>query len=284
MIQVTTREELHREIESARADRRRVGFVATMGYLHEGHLSLVDLAGAASDFVVMSIFVNPLQFAPGEDLARYPRDLARDSELAEQRGVDLLFVPAVSEMYASPPRVVVDAPGLTDRLCGRYRPGHFLGVLTVVAKLFHLIQPDVAVFGQKDYQQLTLIRLMARDLDMPVRILPGPIVRESDGLALSSRNVYLSGAERRDAACLHAGLQAAQRAFSAGEREAARLIAATRETLARGSHIAPQYIELVAPDTLDAVAQASPGDVLALAAHVGTTRLIDNHVLTEALP
>ena len=282
MIHVTTRADLRREVEEARSDRRRVSLVPTMGYLHEGHLSLVDRASAASDFVVMSIFVNPLQFAPGEDLARYPRDLARDGELAERRGVDLLFVPSVNEMYATHPFVVVDAPRLADRLCGRYRPGHFLGVLTVVAKLFNLVQPDVAVFGQKDYQQLALIRLMVKDLDMPTAILAGPIVREPDGLALSSRNVYLNEAERRDAALLHAGLLAAQRAFRAGERNASKLIAATRETLAHGTHITPQYIELVAPDTLDAATEAKSGDVLALAAHVGASRLIDNHVLTEA--
>jgi len=283
VITVTTRDALQCELEAARADRRRLGLVPTMGYLHEGHLSLVDRASAASDFIIMSIFVNPLQFGPGEDLSRYPRDLARDSVLAEERGVDLLFVPSVDEMYASPPAVVVDAPGLTDRLCGRFRPGHFLGVLTIVAKLFHLVQPDVAVFGQKDFQQLTLIRLMVRDLDLPIQVLAGAIVRESDGLALSSRNVYLSEPERRDAVLLNAGLQSAQRAFSAGQRDAVTLVAAVREKVG-SPHIAPQYIELVAPDTLDAVPVARPGDVLALAAHVGATRLIDNHVLTDALP
>jgi pantoate--beta-alanine ligase len=282
VIQVTTRADLQRAVQLARAERRRIGFVPTMGFLHEGHLSLIDRAHAAAEFVVLSIFVNPLQFSPGEDLERYPRDVPRDLELARHRGVHLVFTPATPEMYSAEPAVVVDAPDLVQRLCGKFRPGHFRGVLTIVAKLFHLVRPDVAVFGQKDYQQLTLIRRMVKDLDMPVEIVAGPIVREDDGLALSSRNVYLSPDERRDAALLYGGLQAAQRAFANGERSADRLRHATQEQLGRGTHITPQYIELVAPDTLESVAQAKGGDVLAIAAFVGKTRLIDNHVLTEA--
>jgi pantoate--beta-alanine ligase len=284
VIQIDTRAELRREIDLARSEGLRIGFVPTMGFLHEGHLSLVDRAHAATDRVVLSSFVNPLQFGPGEDLERYPRDLPRDAALAEARGVDALFAPSRAEMFALEPAVIVDAPSLTNRLCGAFRPGHFTGVLTIVAKLFHLVRPDVAVFGQKDYQQLVLIRRMVRDLDMPVEIVAGPIVRESDGLALSSRNVYLSAAERSDAARLHRALVAAQEAFTAGERDAAQLVRTVHDVLGRGPHVRPQYVELVAPDTLDSVLRASPGDVLALAAHVGRTRLIDNHVLTEATP
>ena len=281
MITVETRAELRREIDLARAEGLRIGFVPTLGYLHEGHLSLVDRAVAAADRVILSAFVNPLQFGPGEDLAQYPRDIECDTRLAQARGVDLLFVPATAEMFPIEPAIFVDAPVLAGRLCGAFRPGHFRGVLTIVARLFHLVRPDVAVFGQKDYQQLTLIRRMVRDLDMPIEIVAGPIVREADGLALSSRNVYLDSAERDDAALLHAALTTAQRAFAAGMRDAAALIGLARETIARGSTIRPQYIELVAPDTLDPVTQARGGDVIALAAHVGRTRLIDNHVLTE---
>lgn len=281
MITVTTRAELRREIDLARGEGLRIGFVPTLGFLHEGHLSLVDRALAAADRVVLSVFLNPLQFAPGEDLAQYPRDIDRDMRMAEARGVDLLFVPDRNEMLPIEPAIFVDAPILAGRLCGAFRPGHFRGVLTIVARLFHLVRPDVAVFGQKDYQQLTLIRRMVRDLDVPVEIVAGPVVREADGLALSSRNVYLATAERADAVLLHAALVAAQHAFAAGTRDAARLIGVARETIARGATIRPQYIELVAPDTLDAVTQARGGDVIAIAAHVGGTRLIDNHVLTE---
>jgi pantoate--beta-alanine ligase len=177
--------------------------------------------------------------------------------------------------------VFVDAPGLSDRMCGEFRPGHFRGVLTIVARLFHLVRPDVAVFGQKDYQQLTLIRRMVRDLDIPVEIVAGPIVREADGLALSSRNVLLDAAERSQAVLLHAALMAAQAAFATGTRTAGDLIGVARATIARGSRIREQYVELVAPETLDPVTRARGGDVLAIAAHVGRTRLIDNHVLTE---
>jgi pantoate--beta-alanine ligase len=281
VITVTTRAELRREIDLTRNEDLRIGFVPTLGYLHEGHLSLVDRALAVADRVVVSVFVNPLQFGPGEDLANYPRDLERDVQLAGGRGVDLLFAPDTVEMFPSDPAVFVDAPGLSDRMCGEFRPGHFRGVLTIVARLFHLVRPDVAVFGQKDYQQLTLIRRMVRDLDIPVEIVAGPIVREADGLALSSRNVLLDAAERSQAVLLHAALMAAQAAFATGTRTAGDLIGVARATIARGSRIREQYVELVAPETLDPVTRARGGDVLAIAAHVGRTRLIDNHVLTE---
>ncbi len=280
MKRVATRAELRLAIDNARAAGSRIGFVPTMGFLHDGHLSLIDRARTLADYTVMSVFVNPLQFGPGEDLASYPRDLPRDAQLAQARGVDLLFAPSDSEMYpAGAPAVTVDAPVLTDRLCGAFRPGHFRGVLTVVAKLFHLVRPDTAVFGQKDYQQLTLIRRMVRDLDMGIEVVGGPIVREADGLALSSRNVYLSPEERREATLLRRALLDAQQAFAAGTRQADSLLQRVRERLAQGAHVRLQYAELVAPDSLEPVPEAAAGDVLALAAFVGRTRLIDNHVL-----
>jgi pantoate--beta-alanine ligase len=248
-----------------------------MGYLHEGHLSLVDRAREASDFVVVSLFVNPLQFGPGEDLARYPRDLDRDAQLLSARGANLLYAPTEVEMYpGGKPALYVVAPELSDRLCGAFRPGHFQGVLTVVAKLFHQVAPDVAVFGRKDLQQLVLVRRMVSELDFPLDILEGEIVREPDGLAMSSRNVYLEGEARSQATLLSAALTEAQRAFTKGERAAAKLIAAARTVLARGALVKPQYVELVDGESLDAVDVAVAGNVVALAAHVGGTRLIDN--------
>jgi pantoate--beta-alanine ligase len=278
---VTTRNALRSEVYALRRERLRIGFVPTMGWLHAGHLSLIELARAHADRIVVSVFVNPLQFGPGEDFERYPRNLERDATLAETGGADLLFAPDTAELYPQgDPAVTIVAPALTDRLCGAYRPGHFEGVLTVVAKLFHIVQPDVAAFGQKDFQQLVLIQRMVQDLDLPVNVVAGPIVREADGLALSSRNVHLSAAERQDAALLSAALRDAQHAFSAGERDADVLIAGAAARLDTGAHVRAQYVALVDPGTLDPVRTAAPGSVLALAAHVGRTRLIDNHALT----
>lgn len=281
MKRVTSVEAVRASVAEARGRGQRIGLVPTMGYLHEGHLTLIDAARAASDSVVLSLYVNPLQFGPSEDLARYPRDAERDAALSSERGVDLLFAPGDDEMYPrGEPRVFVVAPGLDDRLCGHFRPGHFRGVLTVVAKLLNIVGPDVAVFGSKDFQQLVLIRRMVADLDLPVRILGGAIVRESDGLALSSRNAYLSAAERADAAGLHRALLAAQERFSAGERSAEALVARVGGDLDRGATVRTQYVELVDAESLEPVTVASPGDVLAVAAYIGMTRLIDNHVLS----
>jgi len=252
-----------------------------MGALHEGHLSLVDRARERADFVVLSIYVNPLQFGPTEDFAQYPRDLERDVALARSRGVDLVFAPTDDEMYpAGEPAVRVVPRRLADRLCGAFRPGHFEGVLTVVAKLFNLVQPDVAVFGQKDYQQALLIRRMVADLDLPIEIDVAPIVREPDGLALSSRNSYLSPAERKQATSLFRGIARAEAAFRAGERRASRLCMLVEETLTAEPDVQAQYIELVHPETLEPVEEATPGCVLAVAAFVGRTRLIDNTILS----
>jgi pantoate--beta-alanine ligase len=275
--------ELRRRLTRPRMEERRIGFVPTMGYLHEGHLTLIDHARARAGLVVVSVFVNPLQFGPGEDLDRYPRDLERDRELTQQRGVDLLFTPTVEELYPSgTSQTLVTAPALTNRLCGAYRPGHFDGVLTVVAKLFHIVQPDIAVFGQKDLQQAMLIRRMVTDLDFDIDVLVAPIVREPDGLAMSSRNRYLDEAERASARALSLALSAAQNAFRAGELSPAALVAAARAVLAEYSGVREQYIEVVDPLTLATPARARPGDAIAVAAFVGTTRLIDNLLLTES--
>jgi len=251
-----------------------------MGFLHEGHLSLVDLARGRSDYVAVSIFVNPLQFGADEDLDRYPKDLERDLSLLRDRGADLVFSPTVAEMYPEgDPQVTVDPGSLAEKLCGAYRPGHFGGVLTVVSRLFGLFRPQAAVFGQKDFQQAVLIRRMVRDLEMAVEIELGPIVREADGLALSSRNVLLSDKERSDAVGLSEGLGRVQDAFYDGERNGAALRAILIDELNRYPLLALQYGEVVDPKTLDPVGEASPGAVVALAAHCGRTRLIDNHIL-----
>lgn len=280
MIAVSEIAELRRILDEVRDAGGRVGLVPTMGYLHEGHLSLCDVARDHADFVVLSVFVNPLQFGQGEDIDRYPRDLARDAQAAMGRGVNLLFAPTTAAMYPrAEPTTRITAPGLNERLCGRFRPGHFDGVLTVVAKLFHLVGPDTAIFGQKDLQQATLIRAMVRDLDFPVELHVAPIVREVDGLAMSSRNVYLQSAERAAATSLYRALQAAQSAFSAGELAPAALVAAARAILEREAGVAVQYVELVDPESLEPPLHARPGDAIAIAAHVGVTRLIDNHLL-----
>jgi pantoate--beta-alanine ligase len=266
-----------------RGDGARVGFVPTMGYLHEGHLRLVDRAGANSDAVAVSIFVNPAQFGPTEDLDRYPRDLPRDRELAAARGVACLFTPGTETMYPEPPAVGVEPGPLADHLCGPLRPGHFAGVLLVVLKLLHIVEPDVAVFGRKDAQQAWIIRRMVEDLHLPVTIDIAPTVREPDGLAMSSRNVYLSPAERRAATVLPQALDAGHRAYRAGTRAASDVIAAVRGVLAAEAGVAVEYVEAVAPGTLAPVERVAPETLLAVAARVGATRLIDNIVLGEGL-
>ncbi len=266
-------------MREVRAGGGTVALVPTMGYLHEGHMSLVDRAREQADWVAMSIFVNPMQFGPKEDLARYPRDLERDLEMARGRGVDLVFAPGVEEMYPlGEPQVSVVPGALAERMEGAIRPGHFRGVLTVVAKLFGIFHPDVAVFGQKDFQQAALIRRMAVDLDQGVRVEVAPTVREPDGLAMSSRNVYLSPEERERARALSRGLERGRALFAAGERDAAALRAALWNALAVPG-VEPEYAEAVDPLTLEPVTAAAPGTVLLVSARVGRTRLIDNAVL-----
>lgn len=276
---VRTRAELQATLHEARVSGRRISFVPTMGYLHEGHLTLVDAAQRHGDVVVMSIYVNPLQFGPGEDLERYPRDLERDAELARARGVHYIFAPSDQEMYAGSPAVTVHAPQLSNRLCGLFRPGHFEGVLTVVAKLFNIVRPDVAVFGQKDFQQAVLIKRMVRDLSYDTEIVVAPIVREADGLAMSSRNVYLSSAERAAALTLSHALRTAQQRYRNGERRPQAITDIARDILERAEGIRLQYVELVDAEALELPTTADDASVLAVAALVGKTRLIDNVVL-----
>ncbi len=268
--------EMRRVREAATATRRTIGFVPTMGYLHEGHLSLLDVARRRSDLVVLSIYVNPTQFAAGEDLAEYPRDLERDLELANSRGVDVAFIPSDQEMYPEPQSLWVEPPEhMADRLCGSSRPTHFRGVLTVVAKLFGIVQPELAVFGRKDYQQAVLIRRMVRELSLPIRIELAPIARERDGMARSSRNANLAAAERPAARGLSLALRAAREAFRSGERSVEILRAVARERM-EAAGVRVDYVEIVDPEDLAPASEAEPGLVCAVAGWVGATRLIDN--------
>jgi pantoate--beta-alanine ligase len=254
-----------------------------MGYLHEGHLALIDEAKRRADVVVLSIFVNPLQFGPGEDLARYPRDLPRDRGLAAARGVDALFVPTAATMYPPGSEIRVTPGAVAERWEGAARPGHFEGVLTVVAKLFHLVEPDVACFGRKDVQQLALVRQMVRDLDWPVEIVAVPTVRESDGLALSSRNAYLKPEERGKATAISRALQAAHQAWRSGETRAGVLEERVKQELGRQPEVSVEYIAIVEPDTLAPVVVVDARTVVAIAARVGGTRLIDNIDLARGI-
>jgi pantoate--beta-alanine ligase len=271
-----------RAVDLAR-DGKRIAVVPTMGALHEGHLALVRAARARADVVILTIFVNPTQFGPKEDLSRYPRDEAGDIAKARDAGIDLAFCPDASAMYHPGSQTFIEVRELQQPLCGASRPGHFAGVATVVAKLFHITQPHVAVFGEKDYQQLAIIRRMVRDLDFAVEIASVPIVREPDGLALSSRNAYLSADQRRAALSLSAGLAAAERAYAGGERRAAELVAAARAPIeaaaAARTDLRIDYAELRDASELTALETAAAPAVLALAVFVGTTRLIDNRVL-----
>ncbi len=280
--------DVFRTIAALRAARRalppgtRLGFVPTMGFLHAGHLSLVAQARAACDCVAVSIFVNPTQFGPHEDLSRYPRDEARDLALLEEAGVDWVFIPTVEEIYPPGFQTYVDVREVTTVLEGAARPGHFAGVATVVAKLFHLVQPDVAYFGQKDAQQVVVIRRMVRDLAFPLAVAVGPTVREPDGLALSSRNVYLDPAERQAALVLTRALQAAADRWAAGTRDGAALRAAMSVVLAAEPLAHPDYVSVADPETLVELDAIPPdGRALAsLAVRIGRgTRLIDNRLL-----
>ena len=283
MLELTSIPELRSWRRAHREAGRRVGLVPTMGYLHEGHLALVDEARRRSDSVALSIFVNPLQFGPAEDLVRYPRDLPRDRALASGRGVDLIFVPEASSMYPPGSSVQVAPGSLGERWEGAARPGHFSGVLTIVAKLFHLVEPDVACFGQKDIQQLTLIRRMVLDLDWPLEVVMVKTVRESDGLAMSSRNAYLDPADRGRALVLSRALQAAHDAWHAGETRPSALEKRMRQELAREPSVTPEYIAVVDPEGLAPVAVADRTTIVAIAARVGGTRMIDNIVLAEGI-
>jgi pantoate--beta-alanine ligase len=280
MKTIFTVKELREALKPVRS--QTVGFVPTMGYLHEGHLSLVKRAKETADVVVMSIFVNPIQFSPNEDLSHYPRDLERDSLLASKAGIDFLFVPTVEEMYPAGSKTMVTVKEITESLCGASRPGHFDGVATVVTKLFNIVQPDYAFFGMKDAQQVAVIQQMTKDLNMPVEIIPCEIVREEDGLALSSRNVYLSEEERRQALVLSRSLQKAKAAFSRGEKDAVVLRRMVENSITETLLADIDYIEIRSYPALEEI-QTLTGDVLiALAVRFGRTRLIDNIILTTS--
>jgi pantoate--beta-alanine ligase len=276
---VATSAELREATDAARKEPSEVGFVATMGALHAGHRALLAAARRETGFVVASVFVNPLQFGPAEDLATYPRDREGDLAVLEGEGVDLAFLPDEREVWPQPPEVRLHVGALGDRLEGASRPGHLDGVATVVAKLLHLVGPSRAYFGQKDAQQLAVVRRMVADLAFPNQVVACPTVREPDGLAVSSRNAYLSPAERTRAAVLYRALAAARAAWSAGERDPAAIEAAATAVLAAAEGVEADYVALVEPAGFGPVERAEAGDVLAAAVRVGRTRLIDNVVL-----
>lgn len=270
---------LRRAVGAARAEGKSVGLVPTMGALHEGHLSLIRRSVRRADFTVVSIFVNPKQFGPNEDFDRYPHPLDRDLLLAREAGADLTFVPDVKTMYPEGFSTCVTVDGLTERLCGAERPGHFRGVTTVVAKLFNMVQPDFAFFGQKDAQQALVIRRMVRDMDMPLQVVVCPIVREADGLAMSSRNVYLTPEERSQAPVIHQALLAARRAVQDGEIVSEHLQNLIRRTIEKASAARIEYVEIVETELLQPAAVLKGEILMAVAVRFGRTRLIDNEVV-----
>jgi len=277
--EVASSTELRAATDAARQRGAGVGFVPTMGALHAGHRSLLAAARAENDLVVASVFVNPLQFGPAEDLASYPRDRGADLAVLAAEGADLAFMPAEGEVWPAPPEVRLQVGALADRLEGLVRPGHLDGVATVVAKLLHLVGPSKAYFGQKDAQQLAVVRRMVEDLAFPNEIVACPTVREPDGLAVSSRNAYLSAAERERATALYRALSAGRAAFQVGRCDPAAVEAAARDLLEGAPGVEPDYVALVDPASFEPAKQAEPGQVLATAARVGRTRLIDNVIL-----
>ncbi|MFH1577724.1 MAG: pantoate--beta-alanine ligase [Candidatus Omnitrophota bacterium] len=271
--------EMQQIVRNLKHDRQTIGFVPTMGALHSGHLSLIKEAGKENNFIIVSIFVNPAQFGPGEDFKQYPRNLSDDILRCRDMGVDFIFSPAVGQVYPDGYKTYVVVDGLTKGLCGRLRPGHFKGVATIVVKLFNIILPDIAYFGQKDAQQAVIIRRMVRDLNMPVKVKVMPIVRESDGLAMSSRNRYLTDKGRKDAVVLFEALKEAKKMIARGVNDSAKIIRAMREIINKKKTIKVQYIEIVDLDRLNPVKTIRGKALLALAVYAGKTRLIDNIVV-----
>lgn len=266
-------------VKILKKEGKSIGFVPTMGYLHEGHMSLVKAAKKHTDVVVLSIFVNPLQFGPKEDFKKYPRDIKRDEALAGDAGVDIIFCPPVSEIYPEGYATYVNVENFTDKLCGVSRPGHFKGVATVVAKLLNIVKPDVAYFGQKDAQQVIVIKKMAKDLNMDIEIKAMPIIRETDGLAMSSRNIYLSEAERREALVLSRSLEKASALIAAGERDSGEIVKAMKELVSQKPMVNIDYVSIVDTKDLKDVPIVSGETLVAIAAFVGPTRLIDNIIV-----
>ncbi len=271
-----TIESVRQSVDAARAEGKRIGFVPTMGDLHAGHVSLIEAAAKRCDFVVVSIFVNPTQFGPSEDFDKYTRDLEADMSICKQTGVDLVFAPGASEMYHKANITWVSVEKLTENLCGRSRPGHFRGVTTVCAKLFNIVSPDVAFFGQKDAQQAIVIKRMAGDLNMPLQIVVCPTVREPDGLAVSSRNQYLSAAERKDAVLLSAALRECEKLVAGGQRNCEVLIKTMRKIISQSSKAQIEYVSIVDTETLADIDVIKGNALVALSAKFGSTRLIDN--------
>ena len=276
---IRTVREMQAEAEKHRQVGRMIGFVPTMGYLHEGHLSLIRIARSRADVVVVSIFVNPTQFGPEEDLDKYPRDFRSDEKLAEEAGADIIFYPSEKEMYPYDFLTFVSVEEITDVLCGASRPGHFRGVATICVKLFHAVKPHFAVFGQKDAQQVVVIRRMVKDLNIDVEIVTGPIVREADGLALSSRNTYLSKEERKDALSLNQSLKLAEEMVRNSERRVDVIVHAMKELIDGGKRTCIDYISVVYPETLRELDEIEDKALVALAVFVGKTRLIDNTII-----
>ena len=280
---ITSIDEMQQTISRHRLENKRIAFVPTMGFLHEGHASLLREGRRQGDILVLSIFVNPIQFGRNEDLDRYPRDLARDSRIAEECGVDIIFTPDAAEMYPAGFQTSISVQELSQPLCGASRPGHFDGVATVVAKLFNIVRPDLALFGRKDYQQLALIRQMTSDLSMPVTVQGMPIVRERDGLAMSSRNAYLSTVERQSALCLHRAISAVRAAYASGEQSIDRLREEALAIIHNEQAVQIDYLEFRDGTTLQPATIAVDGTLLALAVNLGKTRLIDNTLLGKEL-
>ncbi|HBL24565.1 MAG TPA: pantoate--beta-alanine ligase [Deltaproteobacteria bacterium] len=278
---IRTVPEMQRTSDELRKDKR-IAFVPTMGYLHEGHLALVRKARELADVVIVSIFVNPIQFGPKEDLSRYPRDFDRDADLLGKEKTDIIFYPDDGEMYTEGFTTYVEVRKLEDHLCGKSRIGHFTGVATVVAKLFNIVKPHYAIFGQKDYQQLMVIERMVKDLNMDVEIVPYPTVREADGMAMSSRNSYLSETERKKARLISASLRRAQELIKEGERKTETIRKAVDDILHQEEGIEVEYIDICDTGTLEDVPVVAGRAVLAIACRIGKTRLIDNTILTEA--
>lgn len=276
---INSPQEMRRLVEEHRARGETVGLVPTMGFFHAGHISLMKAARAENDCVVVSLFVNPTQFAPGEDLADYPRDLARDVRMAEEVGVDYIFHPGVEDMYPQPYLTYVEVEGITEGLCGASRPGHFRGVATVVTKLFHIIPARRAYFGLKDAQQVRVIQKMVEDLNFDIDIVVCPTVREEDGLAMSSRNIYLDEKERKAATAIYRSLRLAEEMVRGGERKAAAVLSAVRGLLEREPLVRPEYVEAVDWRDLRPVAEMRGKVLVAVAARVGRARLIDNVLL-----
>jgi len=258
---------------------KKIGFVPTMGFLHNGHIALIRKGKSLSDFLVVSIFVNPLQFGPEEDYKRYPRDIERDRKIIEDAGADILFLPEVKEMYPDGFETSVEVSKLSEHLCGKSRPGHFKGVATVVLKLFNIVMPDIAVFGKKDYQQYIIIEKMVRDLNLRVKIIPHPIVRERDGLAMSSRNVYLNDEERKSALCLIDSIKLAELLLKKGIRDTSFIINELRKKISSYPYTKIDYISIVDPYNLRDVKTIDGKILLALAVFVGRARLIDNKIM-----